>query len=289
MARLPEDHALLLSRVLATPIGDPDAPLSFTTRLARENAWPPDFAERIVIEYKKFLVMAVAAGHPVTPSDEVDQAWHLHMVYTRSYWDDFCGPTGVLGAPVHHGPTKGGRAENDKFEDWYAQTLGTYQHMFGGPPPLDIWPDAHTRFTRAPHFQRINTRENWIIPKRRLRTLAPRTAALITLPLLITGCATLSATSFNMSWIFIAFGVLFVLFIVFALINGIRNKTRSDGFNTGFFCGWFGGDLTDNNSFWNTSSHNSSDNHASGDSSSDGGSSGCSSSGCGGGCGGGGD
>ncbi|MEK6230809.1 MAG: hypothetical protein N2A42_03075 [Luteolibacter sp.] len=33
-------------------------------------------------EYKRFVALAMLAGHPVTPSEEVDQAWHLHLVYT---------------------------------------------------------------------------------------------------------------------------------------------------------------------------------------------------------------
>jgi hypothetical protein len=35
--------------------------------------------------------------HIVTPSEQVDQVWHLHLTYTRSYWDEFC--PNVLGQP----------------------------------------------------------------------------------------------------------------------------------------------------------------------------------------------
>ena len=89
-----------------------------TQRLARDNGWTFEFAERVVEEYRRFAFLAKTAGHPVTPSDEVDQMWHLHLTYTRSYWDDFCGR--VLEAPLHHDPTQGGRAEGEKFDDWYA-------------------------------------------------------------------------------------------------------------------------------------------------------------------------
>lgn len=51
------------------------------------------------------MYLAVRANHPVTPSDEVDQAWHLHLTYSRSYWDEFCGA--VLEEVVHHDPTRG--------------------------------------------------------------------------------------------------------------------------------------------------------------------------------------
>ncbi len=66
-------------------IGPADAALPFTTRLGRENGWSPAAAERVVAEYRRFCFLAIAAGHPVTPSDAVDQAWHLHLTYTRDY------------------------------------------------------------------------------------------------------------------------------------------------------------------------------------------------------------
>jgi hypothetical protein len=126
---------------------EPGAQLTFTDRLARDNGWTFEFAERVVEEYRRFVVLAATAGHPVTPSEEVDRAWHLHLAYTRSYWDDLCGD--VLGFPLHHGPTTGGDAEDAKFADWYGRTLRSYEHTFGAPPPTAIWPPPHLRFAPA--------------------------------------------------------------------------------------------------------------------------------------------
>lgn len=67
-----------------------DAVLPFSARLARDNGWSRAFAERAIEEYRKFCFLAVHAGHPVTPSDEVDQVWHLHLLYSRHYWDALC-------------------------------------------------------------------------------------------------------------------------------------------------------------------------------------------------------
>ncbi|MBF9141138.1 TIGR04222 domain-containing membrane protein [Hymenobacter properus] len=156
--------AQLWARLQALDL-DGGASLSFSRRLARDNGWPVDFAHRVVLEYKKFLFLAATCGHPVTPSDEVDQAWHLHLVYTRSYWDELCGQ--VLGFPLHHGPTRGGAAEGQKFEDWYARTLNSYTAAFGTLPPADIWPEAAVRFGEAPHFRRINLRKHWLLPRPR--------------------------------------------------------------------------------------------------------------------------
>ena len=102
-------------------IGPEDAELSFAARLARENGWTGAEAERVIEEYKRFCFLAVTAEHPVTPSDQVDQAWHLHLTYSRDYWERFCPE--VLGRALHHGPTAGGRAEGHRYFTQYAETV----------------------------------------------------------------------------------------------------------------------------------------------------------------------
>jgi hypothetical protein len=163
---------------------DGESEFTFTQRLARDNGWDIKYAGRVVREYKKFMFLAVAAGHPVTPSEEVDQAWHLHLIYTRSYWDDFCGR--VLGKPIHHGPTKGGSHEQAKFLDLYEQTKASYARMLNESPPPDIWPDSARRFGDDVHSVRINTRDNWVIPKRNVQHFTMVAAAALFLVAVIT-------------------------------------------------------------------------------------------------------
>ena len=140
--------------------------LTFARRLARDNGWTQAYAADVIDEYKRFAFLAVVADHPVTPSDQVDQAWHLHLTYTKSYWDRFCGQ--VLGTSLHHGPTRGGPEEADKFDRWYQNTRESYIRFFGHEPPKDIWPDASIRFGQDLHFQRVNTKRHWVTPKPRL-------------------------------------------------------------------------------------------------------------------------
>lgn len=97
--------------------------LSFAKRLARENDWDTFYAERVIEEYRRFCFLAIHADHPVTPSDAVDQVWHLHLTYSRDYWECFCPD--VLRQPLHHGPTKGGISENEKYHLWYGKTVLT--------------------------------------------------------------------------------------------------------------------------------------------------------------------
>ena len=62
---------------------DNSHPLTFSKRLARENRWAHWFALDVMEEYKKFLYLMAVSDHPVTPSIEVDQVWHLHL-YTHA-------------------------------------------------------------------------------------------------------------------------------------------------------------------------------------------------------------
>ena len=144
------------NRLLALDFDAADAALPFSARLARDNGWSRAFAARAIEEYRKFCFLAVHAGHPVTPSDEVDQVWHLHLTYSRHYWDTLCRDT--LEKPLHHGPTQGGVAEDRKFHDWYEATLASYRRYFG-EPPKDLWPAARERFHERNDFVRINRRD----------------------------------------------------------------------------------------------------------------------------------
>lgn len=156
------EEAGLLDRLESFQFDAPGATLSFSQRLARENDWTHAFAHRALREYRRFLFLAMHAGHPVTPSDQVDQVWHLHLCYTRSYWTRLCGE--VLRAPLHHEPTQGGAAEGEKFDDWYVRTMESYRRYFG-EPTVDLWPPAAMRFGEDLHFRRVNVRRAWVVPK----------------------------------------------------------------------------------------------------------------------------
>jgi hypothetical protein len=153
----------LRARIEFFPLDAPGASLPFTSRLAREQGWSHVFAARAVREYKRFLVLAMTAGHPVTPSEAVDQVWHLHLVYTVSYWQELCAE--ILGGPLHHGPTAGGGEEDRKFKDWYGQTLTSYARVFAEPPPAELWPNPEERFAGAGAARWIDSRGYWIIPR----------------------------------------------------------------------------------------------------------------------------
>ncbi|MWB96316.1 hypothetical protein GON26_18290 [Flavobacterium sp. GA093] len=157
-----EEQLVLWNTIKNFELDDPDVSLSFTDRLARENGWTIEYSIRTILEYKKFIFLLTIADHPLTPSDQVDQVWHLHLLYTQSYWEDFCGD--ILKRKIHHGPTKGGDTEKSKFTDWYDKTKQLYLEVFKNQAPHDIWPSSQIRFTEI-NFERVNLDKNWIIKK----------------------------------------------------------------------------------------------------------------------------
>ena len=192
----------LYERIKAFRFDDDTAVFPFASRLARDNGWSKGYTTRVISEYRKFAFLAVAAGHPVTPSDQVDQAWHLHLLYTRSYWNRFCKE--ALGKPLHHGPTKGGGEEREKFNEWYGETLESYRRFFGEDPPDDIWPKPKIRFGADIHYQRVNTRRFWIVRKFPAKRLAWIVGGVL-LALVLTGCgggeAGVDVAARALSWI----------------------------------------------------------------------------------------
>ena len=154
----------LWQRIAAHRIGPADASLTFAARLARENRWSLADAENVIEEYRRFCYLAMTAGHEVTPSDAVDQAWHLHLTYSRDYWEVFCPR--VLGKPLHHGPTSGGPVEAGRYYRQYCDTLVAYEHTFDEPPPLAVWPSAAKRFKVASRGVRVNLSDAIVLSRR---------------------------------------------------------------------------------------------------------------------------
>jgi len=135
-----EPAGSLADRLRSFRFEEPGAP-AFSDCLAQAVGWQPLYAQRVVEEYRRFLWLAVTSAAMVSPSPDVDEAWHLHLLDTRSYWDRLC--PFVLGRPLHHVRSRGGGAEHQRFHAAYARTLEAYRHAFGEPPD-DIWPPVES-------------------------------------------------------------------------------------------------------------------------------------------------
>lgn len=163
----PQEKQALFEKLEAFDIdgGKPD--FSFADRLARDNGWSRPFAKKVLREYLRFVYLCATSKQMLTPSEEVDQAWHLHMVYTRSYWDDLCGE--ILGFPLHHDPTPGGAGAAEGYAAAYELAKRRYRDAFGHAPPADVWPSTKARFANAGRFQWVNLADHRLVSLKSLR------------------------------------------------------------------------------------------------------------------------
>ncbi|MGK0205039.1 MAG: hypothetical protein ACI89X_000818 [Planctomycetota bacterium] len=253
-----KENQLLWQRLAAFKLDQADAALPFSRRLARENGWQHLEALAAIEEYRRFVFLATVAGHPVTPSGEVDQVWHLHLCYTRSYWDELCGE--VLGRPLHHGPTQGGAEEGRKYADWYSKTVDSYEQHFGEKPPQRWWPAPNERFARR-DWRRVDVAGTLLVSRRSVKRQVIGAATVLGL---FTAASCRSLIGDNV-------GALIAILAVFAIAGLVWHLKqsgggdRSGGAGHGHCGGGAGGQ----------------DHHAD----DGGGDSGCGGGGCGGGCG----
>jgi hypothetical protein len=245
----PHEHQQLYDKIKNFPLDDPFASLPFSQRLARDNGWTAEYTQRVISEYKRFLYLCCISNSPVTPSEAVDQAWHQHLTYTRSYWTALCGQT--IGRDIHHDPTKGGKEETERFSSQYQQTLALYELCFGEVPPPDIWPQGRGVSKKASWVKGLKQRTRYLVP-----------AVVIFASFFIAASGTTA--------------VLFFGLIAVLLIYGLQRPTGTRKCNSSS-----GGEML------YTDSGGSYDDQADGGDSSDGGGDSSCGSGCGGGCGGG--
>ena len=62
---------LLWQKLDEFKIGSETAQLGFVNRLARDNDWTLEFAEKVVLEYKRFIYLVAKHKQELTPSDAV--------------------------------------------------------------------------------------------------------------------------------------------------------------------------------------------------------------------------
>ena len=230
--------SVLWDKIAALPLGPRDAALSFGDRLARENGWTRDFTEAVISEYRRFLYLVAIADGALTPSDQVDQAWHLHLSYTESYWRQLCRE--ILGFELHHVPTQGGPAEQARYRRQYAHTLAFYKEVFGESPPPVIWPPEEKRFENPGAFVRIDTARTWVIKK---PTFSVVTLALVIIsPLILVACVDNLGETDIWFWLKVVFGI-YVVYKIAQWFDSGRGSGGggSGGSGCGSACGGCGG------------------------------------------------
>ena len=94
-----------------------------------------EMAGRVIEEYRKFLFLAMRAGHQVIPPGVINDVWMMHMQNAQNYWEQ-------LGQMISERPVTGGGMDAKamgSMADAWTQTLQSYEKIFGTKPPMDIW------------------------------------------------------------------------------------------------------------------------------------------------------
>lgn len=108
---------------------------AFATRVRTALAVDGHAASEAILEYLRFTYLAWTSPTGSTPSMAVDEVWHAHLLFTRSY-ETFCLDT--RGQLLHHEPGEG-VVDEAHFRDAYRATLDRYRAEFG-EPPVRWWP-----------------------------------------------------------------------------------------------------------------------------------------------------
>ena len=106
-----------------------------------------EMAQRVIEEYRKFLFLAMRAGHQVIPPGVINDVWMMHLQNAQNYWENL-GQM-IAEKPVAKGLDAKGFANA---ADAWTATLQSYEQIFGTKPPMDIWgkpPTAENPFTQA--------------------------------------------------------------------------------------------------------------------------------------------
>lgn len=134
-------------RIRDWPLGGAEHADAFRRRLMQENSWSREFTEDAMREYLRFAWLASSSSELLSPSDAVDQVWHLHVLHSADYRRF---QREALGRPLDHTPSRGGDEERRRHVAAYARTLDLYREAFPGVAPIDVWPPISEHLAR-PH------------------------------------------------------------------------------------------------------------------------------------------
>lgn len=102
--------------------------------------WQRAYCNLALSEYRRFAFLALISDSEITPSEAIDEVWHLHILHTQDY--------SQFGAAcqhfLHHWP--GMPTNRPQFNKQYEMTREMYRVVFGYDAPQAFWPLQKTSF-----------------------------------------------------------------------------------------------------------------------------------------------
>jgi len=113
-------------------VDDFPLPEMLVPRVAKEHGYSTKDATNLVKEAKRMLYLSIVTDKPISPSQDVDRAWHEMLMFTRFYrsFAEF------IGGFIHHDPTPG-PPDGGKL---YQATKERYFEAFKEKPAPRYWP-----------------------------------------------------------------------------------------------------------------------------------------------------
>lgn len=115
----------------------------FFNKLKDEYNWKSEQANNAILEYQKFLLIVKKYGANQTPSKLVDKVWHIHLLFTKDYWENLC--PNYLGFNLHHIPSETDSESKVKDLENYKNTMEHYKLLFGEKNKIAI-PDNTRKY-----------------------------------------------------------------------------------------------------------------------------------------------
>ena len=119
---------------------------SVISRTAKLVTWDEKSANEAGKQYKNYLILIkkYSGNHELSPSKDIDEIWHNHILYTQQYCQD-C--TAIFGHYLHHEPhdaskrkaiRQAGKSPFDVTQALYHQEFGEYIYHVRLPLYLQI-------------------------------------------------------------------------------------------------------------------------------------------------------
>ena len=128
----------------------------FMDLVQKQMGMSSEMSARVIEEYRKFLFLAMRAGHQVIPPGAINDVWMLHMQNAQNYWEN-------LGKMIAERPVASG-IDAKSFAgmgDAWAATLKSYEAIFGTKPPMDIWGQSAAQQANPWEQMTKNFRKMW--------------------------------------------------------------------------------------------------------------------------------
>lgn len=210
----------LWARIKDFSLDNPNVDFPFSKKLAKEENWTENFTKKAIEEYKKFVYLCCILPKGASPSEIVDKVWHMHLIYTQNYWEEFC--PNILQQKLHHHPSKGGLNEKEKHENWFLETLKNYEEIFQEKVPGEIWLnlEKNNRYEK--------TGKNWL-----------KILSFISVVFILSSCSDMMGNLLSIIFILIPIIFLFVSFISWIINKNEEYKSPNKKDKEGGFgsCG----------------------------------------------------